>query len=110
MNSRKLSDILIMIIHICFIILTFLVAIFAPFYISGLFIFFHWLHEKISGDCILTMMQRKYGFIEKDEDFFHYLFKKIKLPLNSKVTMNMHYAVKTIVLIIILFDLFQFLT
>lgn len=109
MEKRKSYDILIMTMHLSFIILTFLVAIYLPFYIGALLIFFHWLHEKILGDCLFTMLQRKYGFIEEGEDFFHYFFNKIGIPLNSKISMNMHYGVKTIVLIIVLYDLYTFL-
>lgn len=99
-----------MTVHTLFIIMTFAIAIFAPFYVGLSFILLHWLHEKYVGDCLLTVLQRKYGYIEENEDFYHYFFKKIKLPLNSKVTMNIHYGVKTVVLLIIIFNFYHFLT
>lgn len=110
MEKTKSYDFLLTTIHLMYLVLSFLIALYAPFYIGGLLIFTHWLHEKIVGDCILTVLQQTYGFAGKQEDFFHYLFRKINLHVDHNITMNLHYAVKTVILIIVLTKAYFFFT
>ncbi|MCA9764965.1 MAG: hypothetical protein KC455_00950 [Carnobacterium sp.] len=108
--NKKNSDALIIITHLSYILLSFIIAIYTPFYVGALLIFTHWLHEKFVGDCILTVLQRKYGFANKEEDFFHYLFRKLTIPVDAKLTIKIHYLIKTIILIIVLIKFYFFIS
>lgn len=100
---------LITFIHWSFIIFSFLFAIFTPFYLGLAMIILHAAHEKYFGGCYLTLLGRKAGQIKKDEDFFHYFFRSVNLELSSKITTQISNFIKTIILLIVIYNLFVFL-
>ena len=106
-TKAQLIDAAILLLHIGFIVFSFAVAIYLPFYLGFLMIALHYTHEKVHGDCILSTWQRDYGFARQNEDFFHYLFRRLGFQLNPTFTLRIHHFVKTLVLIIIVIDLVE---
>lgn len=106
-QSKRHLDTSILIIHLTFIIFSFYVAIVFPYYIGLLLIIGHYTHERLHKGCILTTLQQNYGYANKDEDFFHYLFKRLGFDINPTITVQLHNVVKTVILIIVVVDFFQ---
>lgn len=105
MKQNLITDNRLIIVHLLFILFTFAVACFAPFYWGLLLIFLHKSHEIYFGECYFTLIQKKYGYSQADEDFFyHLLVNKLNFTLTKKFTQNIHLAIKTIVLIIVLIN------
>jgi hypothetical protein len=95
-------------VHSIFIVFSYAVAIFTPFYIGILLILAHFFHELKYGDCILTILKRRYGFALENEDFFHYLFRKMGFNANPKFTKNIHHFIKTTILFIVVYKGYLF--
>lgn len=109
MKKNIISDNLLIIIHLLFIIFTFAVAGLAPFYWGALLIIAHKTHEIYIGECYFTLLQKKYGYSNSDEDFFyHLLVNKLNFSLSKSFTQNIHLAIKTIVLIIVLINAYYY--
>ncbi|GEN55643.1 hypothetical protein GCM10012290_00320 [Halolactibacillus alkaliphilus] len=106
-QSKRHLDIPILITHLIFIIFSFYVAIVFPYYIGLLLIIGHYTHERLHKGCILTTLQQNYGYANKDEDFFHYLFRCLGFDVNPTITTQLHNVVKTVILIIVVADFFQ---
>ena len=110
-NKNKegaVSDNLLITAHILFIIFSFIFAYQAPFYLGFLMIILHKSHELYFGECYLTLLQQRYGYSKEEDDFFYHLFKRLNLKTNRKLTMNIHRAIKTIILFIVLFKMYTF--
>lgn len=67
--------------------------------------FAQWIHDQILGDCILTIAQRNYGYAEENEDFFHYLFRKMHIQANRKLTRSFHHVIRLFIFILFLYQL-----
>ncbi len=107
--DRNTADNLLIIIHISYVIIMFLIVGFTPFYIGAIFMLLQWLHDQILGDCILTIYQRKYGFAEENEDCFHYLFRKIHFPISSEITSKFYHIIRLLIFILFLYKVYIFL-
>ncbi|MCC3145935.1 hypothetical protein LJ207_11475 [Halanaerobium sp. Z-7514] len=97
------SDSLLISLHLIFIIFSFVFAFRAPFYLGFLLIFFHKAHEIYFGECYLTLLQQRYGYSGDNDDFFYHLFHRLNIKVKRNLTKNIHLAIKTIILIIVLF-------
>ena len=107
-KEGAVSDNLLITAHILFIIFSFIFAYQAPFYLGFLMIILHKSHELYFGECYLTLLQQRYGYSKEEDDFFYHLFKRLNLKTNRKLTMNIHRAIKTIILFIVLFKMYTF--
>ena len=110
-NKNKegaVSDNLLITAHILFIIFSFIFAYQAPFYLGFLMIILHKSHELYFGERYLTLLQQRYGYSKEEDDFFYHLFKRLNLKTNRKLTMNIHRAIKIIILFIVLFKMYTF--
>ena len=97
------------VIKALFIIFTFAVAGLVPFYWGALLIIAHKTHEIYFGECYFTLLQKEYGYSEADEDFFyHLLVNKLNFNFSHTFTQNIHLAIKTIVLIIVLINAYYY--
>jgi len=94
--------------HLIFIIFSFVFAYQAPFYLGFLMIFLHKGHELYFGECYLTLLQQRYNYSEPEDDFFYHLFQRLNLKTNRNFTMNIHRAIKTIILLIVLFKMYNY--
>ncbi|GEM02255.1 hypothetical protein SAMN05421839_11738 [Halolactibacillus halophilus] len=103
-SAKKPYDLLILITHVTFIVFSFYVAITLPYYIGILLIVGHYTHERLHKGCILTTLQQNHGYARNNEDFFHYLFRRLGIDLNPTITTQLHNVVKTIILIIVVID------
>ncbi len=108
LERNSFNDKLIMSVHLIYITASFILSIVFPFYVGVFLIVTHALHEKLTGDCLLTVMQRESGYAEEKEDFFHYLFRKKGIDANPKFTHNIHNIIKTVILFITLYKLYLF--
>ena len=109
LERNSFNDGLLIKIHLGYIIASFVIAAIFPFYIGVLLIFTHWLHERMTGDCVLTVMQRESGYAEENEDFFHYLYRRKDIDISTRFTHNIHNMIKTVILFIVLYKLYIFL-
>ncbi len=107
-TSGPISDNILIIAHLIFIIFSFIFAYQAPFYLGFLLIFLHKSHELYFGECYLTMLQQKYNYSEAEDDFFYHLFQRLNLELKRSFTKNIHRAIKTIIFLIVVFKLFNY--
>lgn len=98
-----LSDNLLIGLHLLFIIFSLVFAVKAPFYLGFLLIFLHKSHEIYFGECLLTMLQQNYGYSGPNDDFFYHLFSRLHIETNHNFTQNIHLAIKTIILVIVVF-------
>ncbi len=106
--NRKSIDNLLVIIHISYVIIMFLIVGLTPFYVGALFMLAQWIHDQIVGDCILTIFQRKYGFAAEGEDCFHYLFRKLNMPISSKITASFYHIIRLLIFIVFLYKVYVF--
>ncbi|GEM03106.1 hypothetical protein HMI01_00940 [Halolactibacillus miurensis] len=102
--SKKSFDFSILVVHVAFIVFSFYVAIVFPYYIGLLLIIGHYTHERLHNGCILTTLQQNHGYARKNEDFFHYLFRRFGFDVNPTITTQLHNVVKTVILIIVVID------
>lgn len=109
LERNSFNDRLLINIHLGYIIASFAIAAVFPFYIGVLLIFTHWLHERMTGDCVLTVMQRESGYAQENEDFFHYLYRRKDIDISPRFTHNIHNMIKTIILFIVLYKFYLFL-
>lgn len=109
LERNSFNDRLLINIHLGYIIASFAIAAVFPFYIGVLLIFTHWLHERLTGDCVLTVMQRESGYAKENEDFFHYLYRRKDIDVSPGFTRNIHHMIKTVILFIVLYKLYLFL-
>ena len=107
-KSGPFSDNLLITAHILFIIFSFIFAYQAPFYFGFLMIILHKSHELYFGECYLTLLQKRYNYSEQEDDFFYHLFKRLNLKTSRKLTMNIHRAIKTIILLIIIYKMYNY--
>lgn len=107
-KSGPVSDNLLIIAHILFIIFSFVFAYLAPFYLGFLMIILHKSHELYFGECYLTLLQKKYNYSQQDDDFFYHLFKRLNLKTSRKITVNIHRAIKTIILLIVIYKMYNY--
>lgn len=103
-SSKKRYDLSILITHVLFIVFSFYVAIVFPYYIGLLLIVGHYTHERIHNGCILTTLQQNHGYARKNEDFFHYLFRRLGFDIDPTITTQLHNVVKTVIFIIVVVD------
>ena len=106
-NKMRMDNLLV-VVHISYVIVMFLIVGFTPFYISVFFMAAQHIQDKIVGDCILTKFQREYGFAEENEDCFHYLFRKLHIEINSKITRSFYHIIRLIIFIVFLFKVYSF--
>jgi len=104
-QSAPVSDELLIAAHLAFIIFSFVFAYKAPFYLGFLLIILHKSHELYFGECYLTMLQQNYGYSCEGDDFFYHLFERLQISVSRKFTKNIHLAIKTIILVIVLFKM-----
>jgi len=107
-EPRYISDNLLITAHLSFIVFSFVFAYTAPFYLGFLLIFLHKGHELYFGECYLTMLQQKYNYSGKNDDFFYHLFERINLSVSRNFTKNIHRAIKTIILLIVIFKMCRY--
>jgi len=107
-KSGPISDNVLIIGHIIFIIFSFVFAYQAPFYLGFLLIILHKSHELYFGECYLTLLQQKYNYSEAEDDFFYHLFQRLNLKPKRSFTRNIHRAIKTIILLIVLFNMLKY--
>ena len=107
-KSGPISDNILIIAHIIFIIFSFVFAYLAPFYLGFLLIILHKSHELYFGECYLTLLQQKYNYSEAEDDFFYHLFQRLNLKTNRSFTRNIHRAIKTIIFLIVLFNMYNY--
>ncbi|MGM0523935.1 MAG: hypothetical protein ACQER2_07830 [Bacillota bacterium] len=103
-TNKKHMDLFILLTHIAFIVFSFYVAITFPYYIGILLIVGHYTHERLHKGCILTTLQQNHGYARHNEDFFHYLFRRVGFDVNPTITVQLHNVVKTVILIIVVID------
>ena len=109
MKKALIGDNTLIIIHLLFILFTFAVAALAPFYWGALLIIAHKSHEIYFGECYFTLLQKRYDYSEADEGFFyHLLANKLNWSVSKTFTQNIHLAIKTIVLIIVLINAYYY--
>ncbi len=106
-QKNYISDNLLISLHLLFIIFSFAFAVKAPFYLGFLLIFLHKAHEIYFGECLLTMLQQNYGYSGPNDDFFYHLFSRLNINTDHNLTQNIHLAIKTIILMIVLFKAFR---
>ncbi|ADQ13586.1 hypothetical protein [Halanaerobium hydrogeniformans] len=107
-QTGPLSDNLLISLHLSFIIFSFSFALRAPFYFGFLLIFLHKAHEIYFGECYLTLLQQRYGYSGQNDDFFYHFFRRLNIEVKRKSTRNIHLAIKTIILLIVLFKTFNY--
>ena len=105
-KEGPVSDNLLITAHILFIIFSFVFAWQAPFYLGFLMIILHKSHELYFGECYLTLLQKRYNYSEQEDDFFYHLFKRLNIKVSRKFTMNIHRAIKTIILLIVVYKMY----
>jgi hypothetical protein len=107
-KEGPVSDNLLITAHILFIIFSFAFAYLAPFYLGFLMIILHKSHELYFGECYLTLLQKRYNYSKEDDDFFYHLFQRLNLKTNRNFTMNIHRAIKTIILLIVVYKMYNY--
>lgn len=107
-EPNYISDNLLITAHLSFIVFSFVFAYTAPFYLGFLLIFLHKGHEVYFGECYLTKLQQEYNYSSKNDDFFYHLFERINLNVSRNFTKNIHRAIKTIILLIVIFKMCRF--
>ena len=105
-QTNLISQNLLISLHLLFIIFSIFFALKAPFYFGFLLIFLHKAHEIYFGECLLTLLQQKYGYSGQNDDFFYYLFSRLNIKTERKFTLKIHLAIKTIILMIVIFKTF----
>jgi hypothetical protein len=88
-------------LHFLFIVFSFAFAIYAEWYWGSAMIVIHALHERIVGDCVLSLIQKRRGYSGRDDDYFYHLFGRLGLPQVRRVTARIHLLIKGSILIIV---------
>ena len=107
-QTALLSDNFLISLHLLFIIFSFSFALRAPFYLGFMLIILHKAHEIYFGECYLTLLQQRYGYSGKNDDFFYHLFSRLNIKVKRNLSQNIHLAIKTIILLIVIFKSFNY--
>ena len=95
------EDVYLTSVHILFIVFSYAFAVSMPWYWGAAMIVVHALHERVLGDCALSLVQKRRGHSGPDDDFFFHLFCRLGIPQPRSLTSAMHLFIKTTILIIV---------
>lgn len=95
------DEILLSGLHLLFIVFSYAVALSAQWYWGAALIVLHAVHEKLIGDCLLSLMQKNRGHSGPQDDFFFHLFCRLGKPQPRTVTSRIHLFIKGTILLIV---------